>query len=368
LSEAEDKPKATFKPPIRRETPADGPVRGLSSVEKSRKERGRIKRPPGRVVAWFLLVTAVALALYFRHASGENERVRQRLLADQRAVDAELGKLWYPLRDRLEGWTVELAKADEASLERVDKEALAGFSFQELPGIYLRLRVDQAESVESVRAAAATSLRDAFTACLMRTPGEDPLAGPECKTSVDCEPGKLCNEFFRCASPGQPYNLRIAYKSLFVLSPDWVRDVQDATNDLRLRALRATFDQANRVELPVAVSFLTKAQFFLVVIDERPPPPAGSTASAGADTAQSPEDADILAGNIYPARVGLWRLSDDKPLVRMRRKAGATLQDSAGSLTVDPSVRAATLRQAQSCALAQEVRCAVGDPGATCTR
>lgn len=380
MTEEQDKPETSeppaakdaaggtrFRPPIRRESPKDGPARGLRSVEASRAERNKVKRPPLRVIAWFLIVTAVALALYFRHSAGQLDRDRQRLLADQRAVESELGKIWLPLRNKVEGWTVELAKADiptaDATSDVVDKQALAEFNFQEQAGLYLRLRSDQAVSPELVRKAAQTSLRDGFTACLMRTPSGDPLAGVECQTSVDCQPGQLCNEFHHCATPGQPYNLRLAYKSLFVLTPEWVADVQQVDNDLRLRALRGTFDQANRIEFPIAVTLLTSAKFFLVVVDEKPVPAAPPT---DADAGVAADDEDTLAGKLYPIRVGLYRLSDGKQLLRVRRNVEPKLREPAGAIAVDPATRAATLRQAQSCELAQEVRCVVGDPGASC--
>lgn len=356
-----------FRPPIRRESAPEGTTRGLRSVEASRAERNKVKRPPLRVIAWFLIVTAVALALYFRHSAGQIDRDRQRLLADQRAVESELGKIWFPLRDKVEAWTVELAKADipttDATSDVVDRAALADFKFQELAGLYLRLRADQATDAESVRKAAQRSMRDGFTACLMRTPNGDPVAGKECRASIDCEPGQLCNELQHCAVPGQPYNLRIAYKSLFVLTPEWIKDVQEVDNDLRLRALRGTFDQANRIEFPVAVTLLTGAKFFLVVVDEKPTPPG---APPGSDAGPSAEDEDTLAGKLYPIRVGLWRLSDGKQLLRLRRNVDPKLRESAGAIAVEGAARAATLRQAQSCELAQEVRCAIGDAGASC--
>ncbi len=351
---------ARFRPPIRREA-VEPPSRGLRSVEASRVERNRVKKPPFRVIAWFLLVTAVALAFYFRHAGGELDRERQRLLADQRAVESELGKVWYPLRDRIEAWTVELAAGEGGAPDLVDKAALAGFPFQELPGIYLRVASEQATDKEAVRKAAQGSLRDGFTTCLMRTPVQDPMAGAECQNASECRPGELCNEFFHCAEPGQPYNARLAYRALFVLTPEWIKDVQEVDNDLRLRALRGTFDLANRVEFPIAVNLFTRAKFFLLVVDERP-----LERGAAPDAGVSDADEDVIAGRSFPMRVGLWRLSDDKQLLRLRRHPEPSLRESPGAIVADPSARAATLRQAQSCELAQHVRCAVGDPGASC--
>jgi len=349
LSEDDDKPKRarSLKPPLRREAP-DTVERGLKVVGETREERNKITRPPWKVVAWFGLPLVVALAMYFRWDLNHTEAARQELLARQRAVDVELGAKWYPLRDSVERMTTELASGPSEDL--VETAELAKIDFQAQGGIYLRVANEQAKDAASVREAAKKSLRDGFTACLMHTSGEDPMSGKECQMSRECGPGELCNEFLHCAKPGQPYNLRLAYKALFILTPEWVRDVQDADSELRLRALKATFDDANALEFPVAVDLLTKAKFFLVLVDER-------SAPADADK----DDEDVLAGKTWWTRIGLYRLSDDKPLLRLRREAKGTLMG--GSPVADRGVAAARVRQARSCELALDVRRALGDPG-----
>ncbi len=325
---------------------------GLSAVEASRAERNRIKRPPLRVVVWFSLTVAVALGLYFRYEANQLESQRQKVLSKQRAAEATFGERWYPIRDQVEGWTMELAKTAEP--EVVDSQELSGFKFQELPGIYLRLRVDQASSAESVRKGALASLRDGFTACLMRAPEDPTKAGKACTHSKDCEQGQLCNEHLECARPGQPYNLRLAYKALFVLSPEWIREVQQAKNDLMLRALDLSFEDASQIEFPIAADLLTRAKFFLVVLDERPAP-----AAHDADAGPPPEDVEAADGKSYPARIGLYRLSDGKNLLRLRRDIKAELMG--GQPVTDTGVAAARARQAHSCALAMDVRRTIGD-------
>jgi hypothetical protein len=348
LSEDDDKPKPTkgLKPPIRREAP-EAPKRGFKVVDETREERNKITRPPWKVVAWFALPLLVALALYFRWDSNRIEAERQELMARQRAVEAELGTKWYPLRDTVESFAGELAAGPSDDLIAADD--LAKLDFQNQAGIYLRLSADQTKDAASVRAAASKSLRDGFTACLMHTSGDDPFSGKECKLSRECDAGQLCNEFLHCAKPGQPYNLRLAYKALFVLTPEWVRDVQDADGDLRLRALKLTFDDANALEFPVAVDLLTKAKFFLVLVDERTAP-----ADAAAD------DEEVLSGKTWATRIGLYRLADKKLLLRLRREAKGSLMG--GSPVADSSVAAARVRQARSCELALDVRRALGDP------
>lgn len=345
-----DDPKSPkgLRPPLRREAPDQVP-RGFKAVDAAREERNKVARPPWKVAAWFGLPIVVATAMYFRWDSNRVEVERQELMARQRAVEAELGSKWYPLRETIEGLTTELASSPDTA-DVVLADDLAKLDFQAEAGIYLRTSRDQAKDAESIRKAASKSLRDGFTACLMRTPGDDPFAGKECKVSRECDPGQLCNEFLHCAKPGQPYNLRLAYKALFVLSPEWVRDVQDADSDLRLRALKLTFDDANSLEFPIAVDFLTKARFFLVAVDERDAP-----ATAEQD------DADVLAGKTWPTRVALYRLSDKKQLLRMRREPKGQLMG--GAPVTDQGVAAARLRQARSCELALDVRRALGDAG-----
>ncbi|MFO0555443.1 MAG: hypothetical protein U0271_44105 [Polyangiaceae bacterium] len=347
-------PPRQFKPPIRNEAPAEPRPRGLNAVEASRVQRNKIKRPPLRVIVWFSMTLVVALALYFRWESSRNEALRNKIMAKQRAVDSELGPRWYPLRDKVEGWTIALANGDPPK-DVLERDELANFKFQELPGLYLRLRADQAKDAGTVRKAAQESLRDGFTACLMRNPNEVATEGKDCTKSKDCDPGSLCNEYFHCSKPGQPYNLRLAYRALFMLTPEWVDEVRKATNDLQLRAYDLAIDDANSIEFPIAVELLTKAQFFLVVVDEKPAP---APVSSGADAGVTTDDVDAIEGRTYPSRVGLYRLSDGKELIKLRREGRGKL---IGSAPADDHAAAARARQAQSCSLALDVREALGD-------
>src|SRR5690242_576137 len=119
-------------------------LRGLPSIEEARKTRGKIRFPPVRFWAWVGLALAIALVFHWKRSQGEVESARQALMAKQRAVAAELGPRWLPLRDKIEGWTMALAR--NAGPDVVDKDALQGWEFRDKPGIYLRLRVDEAAS------------------------------------------------------------------------------------------------------------------------------------------------------------------------------------------------------------------------------
>ncbi|WP_437785088.1 hypothetical protein [Sorangium sp. So ce1097] len=316
--------------------------RGLPSVHKAREARAKLRLPPAKFWGYTALILAVSAILHWKWSQGQIESARQKLMARQRAVAVELGPRWFPMRDRVEGWTLELAQSAGADL--VDHEALKSWNFRELAGIYLRLRVDEATSVEAVRKNAQQSLRDAFTACLLRVPNPNPLTGAECKRTRDCPQGEYCNEAERCSRPAQPFNLRVAYRTMHVLSDEWVRDTQDASAELRLRLLESSFEDTMRDDVPLAAELLTRAQYYLLVLDE---PVEGTTTT------------EALLAAPHMARVGVWRLSDGKQILRVRREASGNL--IGGTPSVEADVLAARQRQANSCALALAVREAMGD-------
>lgn len=321
--------------------------RGLPSISKAREARAKMRWPPVKFWGYAAIVLAVSAILHWKWSQGQIESARQKLMARQRAVNVELGPRWFPLRERVERWTLELAQS--AGSEIVDREALKTWDFRELPGIYLRLRVDEATDAEAIRKNAQRSLRDAFTACLLRVPNPNPLAGAECKRSRDCAAGEHCNEMDRCSRPAQPFNLRVAYRTMHVLSDEWVRDVQDASTELRLRLLETGFDDTMHDDVPLAAELLTRAQYYLLVLDE-PVEGGGATST------------EALHGVSHVARVGVWRLSDNKPILRLRREASGNLLG--GTPSIEASALEARQRQANSCALALAVREAMGDVNA----
>ena len=295
---------------------SDNKTLGLKAVEGSRDARGKQFRPPLRAALWFGIVVAVATVLRWRCTLSEMDEQRSKLLARQRTVQVELGPRWHPLRDRVEAWTAELAASPGGEVVR--KEELAKLDVRAEPGLYLRARVDQARSPETMRDAAKRSLRDAFTSCLRSEAEASPVAGAACERTRDCPPGQFCNDLDHCGPPTQPYNLRSAYRTLSMLEPAWIADVQDTTNDLRLELLTRSFDDATVDDLPLAAHLLTRASYFLLVLDEREPPRALSPEEVDAGAA-SALDEDTLGGPPHPSRVALWRLSDGELLLRIRR-------------------------------------------------
>lgn len=331
--------------------------RGLSAIDQVREARGTKPRMPSpKFWGWIALILVAAFILHWKRTQGEVESEKQKLLAEQRELVAKVGPRWTSLRDRVERWTLELAK--DPGSEVVELDTLKDWDFRDKPGIYLRLRVDEAVDGEAIRKGAKDSLRDGFTACLSRVPNPSPLAGAECKKTKDCPQGLFCNENNRCAQPAQPFNLRVAYRTLHLLSDEWVRDVQGADNDMRIKVLSASFEEKLREDVSLSMELLNSAQYYLVVLDEMPAEGAPQLVDGG-----SPSEA--LQAIRHTARVGIWRLKDDKLVLRVRREAGGELLGATPEL--DPEVMEARQRQANSCALALAVRQAMGDTKAGAT-
>lgn len=329
---------------------ADERPRGLPSLAQSKQDRvaGKVRYPSTKFWGWAAIVLAVTGIVHWKRSQAEVESMRSSLLAKQRAVVTELGPRWLPLREKIENWTTELAK--DPGGEVVNKDILASWKFLDKPGIYLRLDVDQAATAQDLHKAANDSLRDGFTACLFRAENKNQLSGKDCKLTRECAMGEICNELSHCAPPAQPYNLRVAYRSLRVLSNDFIHDVQEASGELELRKFVLFFDDASQDDLPVVIPLLEKAQYFAVVLDENVDKlevPQGSTKS------------EALRAVSHASRVGIWRLSDGKLVVRLRRTPDVDMKQSGAQL--DERVMAAQKRQALSCALAGSVREAMGD-------
>jgi hypothetical protein len=232
----------------------------------------------------------------------------------------------------------------------VEKNILESWKFLDKPGIYLRLDLEQAASPDTLRKAANDSLRDGFTACLFRAENTNQLSGKVCRRTRECPMGEICNELDRCAPPAQPYNLRVAYRSLRILSDDWIHDVQEASGDLKLRTFVEFFDDTVKDDLPLVIPLLEKAQYFAVVLDE----PVDNL-----NIPQGSSKSEALRSVKHASRVGIWRVSDGKLVVRVRRTPDVDLMQAGAPL--DERVMLAQKRQALSCALAGAVREAMGD-------
>jgi hypothetical protein len=305
---------------------------GLKAVHSARAERqnskyGRISGPVWLVAGGAVVVTLiVAWLVSDRSLSTEKEEI----LAQQRAAVTTVGAEWFPLRDKLEKITLDAAASFDG--DKVDAEQ-AKMDFRSSPGLYLRLRVAEAKSAESLRAHAKESVKDAFTGCLLREPNAALARG-------DADAG---------VGPDQPWNLRQAYTATRVLTDEWADEVKGATDKNRLRVFQQQYDKAKRDEIPLAIEIVKRAQFFLLVLDEDVPEAVELSGDAGTITQEA------LQQLPHPARVHIINLKTGAEIARVRRTAEADFHFVGEQAVRDPEIRAAMKRQVNNCALAQAV-------------
>jgi hypothetical protein len=327
--------------------------RGLPSINQARAERrrafvfGKVKfvGMAPHFWLWAATVLGAAMVIYWRVEAGKIESAKSAVMAKQRAVAVTLGPQIIPFRDRVETWTRELS--GEYAGDLVDPSASLAL-LTDQPAVYLRLRLSEAGSTKAIRDAAAKSLRDGFTSCLFVSKGPvDTTQGPPCRTTADCQAGTMCNEWEVCIEPSSPFNLRLAYRALRVLSPDWTDDLHAAGSVLEITAYERDLDKVTKHDVPIAAKLLARAKTFTLVLDEDPP--AGLPAEipdAGETTGER------LQRTSHMARVGVWDLDSGRQLVRLRASAGGEFIPVGKRVIEDPRIKAAQQRQVNSCALA----------------
>jgi hypothetical protein len=350
------------EPPVsgKREKPFEAlpPTRGLPSVQEARAQRKRIRWLPTRFWLWAFVLIGAGIIVWWKLEQGEIAKMKSELLARQRAVVTELGPRWFPLRDELEKWVSDCGA--EGFVDHVEPELAARWDFRAMPGIYLRLAQKDSQGVDSIRNATQKSLLDAFTGCLVTADNPNPLDGAACETTEDCQAGLHCNEFKHCAKYSQPYNLRTAYRTMRVMTDEWVADIQEISNKLTMRGAVASFEAVNKHDLPVAADLLQRSKYFLVVVDEASDAPDElDNLPPDADAGVGQDDRSIPTGP-HAARVCVYRLDDNAKVLAVRRDAAGALMG--GTQPVDLRSRIAQQRQANSCALALSVREAMGAP------
>jgi hypothetical protein len=307
------------------------PKPGLPSVHKARadRNRGRFSRATGAFWLWAGAGLAVVLIGYRLVSGHQLDDSKSELLAKERAVAASVGSQWFPLRDRIEGFVIDAATHPEADV--IDRDA-ATWAFRSLPGLYLRLRLADAKDVVSVRKAASSSQKDGFVGCLLREPNAAAARG-------EPDAGAFAE---------QPWNWQKAYGATRILTDDWVAEVKDAPDPLRLKVFEEQYEKAVTSEIPVAIDLVQKAQFFLLVLDEDSDE-ARVLAEGGTVTEA------MLQRTPHYARVHLYNLKSGKEVVSMRRSAEASFVFAGEHGGTDPETLDAMKRQVNNCALAKEV-------------
>jgi len=315
---------------------------GLKAVHSARAERKQSKYGKISGKAWLVAGAAVASTLasayLFSDRTLGNEK--DEVLSQQRAAVSTVGAEWYPLRDKLEKITLDAAAGFPG--DKVDVEAFARdrMDFRSMPGIYLRLRVNDAKDVVTLRSKAKDSVKDAFTGCLLREPNVALARG-------DADAG---------VGPEQPWNLNKAYTSTRVLTEEWANEVKASDDKDRLRVFRQQYEKAKRDEIPLAIDIIKRAQFFLLVLDEDVPEARELSGDAGTITQEGLQQVP------HPARVHIINLKTGAEMARLRKTAEADFQFVGEAVVRDPETRAAMKRQVNNCALAQEVWSTIRPP------
>jgi hypothetical protein len=311
---------------------ADKRELGLKAVHSARAERKQSKYGKIEGSAWLVAAGAVVVTLIIAYLLSDRtlSTEKDEILSQQRAAVSTVGAEWYPLRDRLEKITLDAAAKFDG--DKVDVEA-AKLDFRSSPGIYLRLRVDDAKNADSLRKNAKDSVKDAFTGCLLREPNAA-LARGEADAGI---------------GPDQPWNLRQAYTATRVLTDEWTNEVKASDDKDRLRVFKQQYEKAKRDEIPLAIDIIKRAQFFLLVLDEDVEEARELSGDAGHITQEALQQVP------HPARVLLVNLKTGAEIARLRKTAAADFQFVGEQAVRDPEVRAAMKRQVNNCALAQAV-------------
>jgi hypothetical protein len=332
--------------------------RGLPSLNEARAERRRafavgkvrLRAMPPQFWLWTALGMAAFGVVYWRIAAGQLESQKSAVMAKQRAVAKSLGPRIQPFVDSIEGWARELS--GDWPGELVDGQ-ISWDSVAHKPGVYFRVLMEDAADKSKLEKAATASLHDGFTSCFfISDPGAVATEGPKCQKNADCAPGLMCNDWEVCTRPSRPYNMRLAYRALRVLMPEWSNHLYQASNDLEVRASERDLDQVTRVDVPVAIELLQQAKFATLVLDE--PPAAAVWQANGA----LPQESKVERVQRLPhmARVGIWDLVTKRLLVRWRGLAEGRLVSAGRPVQLGPDTEASRARQANSCMLAWELR------------
>jgi hypothetical protein len=145
--------------------------------------------------------------------------------------------------------------------------------------------------------------------------------------------------------------MRLAYRTLRVLSSEWTDELHQATSELAVNAYDRDLDSVTRYDVRIAADILARSRYFTLVLDEDP---NGGLPQEIPDAGETPEERVQRAP--HPARVGIWELSSGKPLLRLRADAAGKFLPMGQRVIRDPVTLAAEQRQVNACQLALDVR------------
>jgi hypothetical protein len=309
------------------------PKPGLKAIHEAREEQkpgGKYGRPSTGLYLFGVSAILGSLVVYHYVSDYQLNAQKKDLLADQRAMKTTIGASWFPMRDELEAYVLDAAKAYKGDF--LDSTA-AQSNFRSEPGLYLRMRVADAKDIASLRAAAAQSKKDAFTGCFLRESNRAAAMGAP-------DAG---------AFPEQPWNLGQAYKATWILGDEWSQQVRDANDRMQVRLAQEQYEKASKLDMRTAAEVVKQSRFFLLVLDEDSPDVKTSADGGRVDEA---------ALQLVPhwSQVHVFDLRTKGDILRLRRQGAASFLGTSDQVMNDPEVREAMQRQVNNCSLADQVR------------
>ena len=300
--------------------PSPPPLRPLPTERPIR----RSQIPWGVVLAVASVLSLGALFYYYNYSKSYNAE-KARILKDRRALSDEIGDEYGTLREKIEGWTVEDATKPYPG-DAIDPEGKR-LGWRERPSIYLRLRVADAQTLEMVHANSKLGTFDGLSSCLLHVKG----------------------------SYG-PWTYGEVIGRAEMLGSDFINDVRETTNDLRLKNLAFALDHYKNDDFPRAREAIRMAEYAVVALDEDPPSIPQTSLAYGADASIEQKISSVA----HPIRLYVYRLGDSKELMRVRRTPDAEVVQVQGDSMVPAAGLELRRAQALSCAMANEALELVG--------
>jgi hypothetical protein len=335
--------------------------RGLPSLQESKLQRRRaivfgkvrIREAAPQFWLWTVVIFVAFGVVYWNISERELQTRKSAVMAKQRAVAKELSPRLTPLRDRVEGWVQELAGDWN---EGVISPDLSAAKLQNSKGLYLRLLIDNAKDPERIRKGATVSLHDGFTSCLFaRSEKTSAPDGSRCFSSGQCQAGELCNDWHVCSPPTQPFNLRLMYRAMRVLSSDWSDDLHKATDEWQVRTFENDLEKVMRDDITIAAQLTSGAKYFTALLDVIPK--QGLPPEVPGEDPEGMNRPELRVQQVdHPVRLGVWDLESGAQLVRLKIDAGAQFVPMGRMKTSSEETQRAQQRQVNNCSIAAELR------------
>lgn len=262
----------------------------------------------GPQIPWKWIVPAIACIVVVivavnQRGARDLEDLRARIL---QVHEGQIVPLAERILDFRSGLEVKIQESAEGITEDYADPRFRFSGIHNAQVLYLRISAEDAESPESIREAALSSLPDSIGSCLGIA----------------------------------PISMRGLYASDAPLQPVWLEEVREAENRQRLEALDYSIGQHVERELPLLMT-MTQSQLFMLVVER-------------GETRRS-----------HPVDVFLWDLSRDTLLVKARVTSRGRLLSVHVRTDESPGIRRErrpnNTSGAIDCSIAQQVRAVTGE-------